>query len=91
MLTQCSPPMTCHVSCVTCHISHVIFLLQIGAASRWRVCYQQGLPRLVFLVLDTCPCELLEYLLPLSGRSAPIKYHQQHQCNIFMAGVNFLL
>ena len=48
---------TCHVSRVMCHVSHVtcnfnfFFLqnfLQSGGASRWRVCYQQGLPRLVF-------------------------------------------
>ena len=51
---------TCHVSRVTCHLSHVIFLFYIyifflrkkigqsGGASRWRVCYQRGLPRLVF-------------------------------------------
>ena len=54
---------TCHMSHVTCHMSPVtcqknIFLhfLQffylkkvgkIGEASRWRVCYQRGLPRLV--------------------------------------------
>ena len=45
---------TCHVSCVTCHMSHVIFFFfyvkkigQSGGASRWRVCYQRGLPRLV--------------------------------------------
>ena len=49
---------TCHVSPVTCHMSHVschvsfFFCLrkkigQSGGASRWRVCYQRGLPRLV--------------------------------------------
>ena len=42
----------CHMSHVTCHLSHVnfIFILffgQIVGASRWRVCYQRGLPRLV--------------------------------------------
>ena len=55
---------TCHVSPVTCHMSHVNFFFYIkktqkkipsekigqsGGASRWRVCYQRGLPRLVFL------------------------------------------
>ena len=42
----------CHVSRVTCHVSHVIFLFygQRGEAYRWRVCYQRGLPRLVYLV-----------------------------------------
>ena len=40
---------TCHMSCVTCHVSHVTKknLKKCGGASRWRVCYQQGLPRLV--------------------------------------------
>ena len=42
-----------HVSCVTCHIPHVkyIFFLQSGGAIQWMVCYQRGLPRLVFLLL----------------------------------------
>ena len=35
----------CQVSRVTCHI----FFLQIGEASRGRVFYQQGLPRLVYI------------------------------------------
>ena len=44
----------CHVSHVTRHMLRVMFFLnfffifgQSGGASRWRVCYQQGLPRLV--------------------------------------------
>ena len=52
----------CHVSTVTCHLSHVkkrihiyFFYLkkigQSGGASRWRVCYQWGLSRLVYIVL----------------------------------------
>ena len=55
---------TCHVSCVTCHVSHVMchmpillfiyfFLGQLGEAYRWRVCYQRGLPRLVFFHVST--------------------------------------
>ena len=52
---------TCHVSRVTCHVSLVtcqMFFcfcyypkkknLQSGGARRWRVCYQRGLPRLVY-------------------------------------------
>ena len=46
---------TCHMSLVTCHISHVtchyFFLFRFGLsgeASWLMVCYQQGLPRLVF-------------------------------------------
>ena len=48
---------TYHLSPVTCHVSRVTFHMsffypekkigQSGEASRWRVCYQQGLPRLV--------------------------------------------
>ena len=40
----------CHVSGVTCHMSGVTchFFLQSGEASRLRVCYQRGLPRLVY-------------------------------------------
>ena len=49
----------CHVSCVMCHVSAVtghlspvryhifFFFFQIVGAHWWRVCYQQGLPRLV--------------------------------------------
>ena len=49
---------TCHMSRVTCHMSHVMchmsrvtfffFFGQSGEAYLWRVCYQRGLPRLVF-------------------------------------------
>ena len=47
-MRECSPPQTCHVSRgVTCHMSHFFFFGQSGEAYRWRVCYQQGLPRLV--------------------------------------------
>ena len=38
----------CHVSCIMCHLSHVNFFIRpSGGASRWRVCYQRGLLRLV--------------------------------------------
>ena len=39
---------TYQVSHVTCHMSFVHFFLQSGRVSLWRVCYQRGLPRLVF-------------------------------------------
>ena len=42
---------TCHVSHLRCHMSHIFssfFLLESGGVSWWRVCYQWGLPRLVF-------------------------------------------
>ena len=44
---------TCHVSRVTCPMSHVIFFFfffgRTAEAYRWRVCYQRGLPRLVYI------------------------------------------
>ena len=59
---------TCHVSPVTCHFFITFFydkkrkkkkvvyptkiIGQSGGASRWRVCYQRGLPRLVFSKSD---------------------------------------
>ena len=39
--------------CVTCHISHVTCLGQSVGASQWRVCYQRGLPRLVWQITHT--------------------------------------
>ena len=48
----------CHMSGVTCQVSHVrchhFFFKQSGGTSRWRVCYQWGLPSLVKLLLPTC-------------------------------------
>ena len=48
-------PGICHESCVMFHMSHK----KIGEASRWRVCYQWSLPRLVFFlyyfVYRDCP------------------------------------
>ena len=58
---------TCHLSRVTCPLSHVSFLFyfflfkkknilkkiwQSCGASWWRVCYQRGLPRLVFSAMS---------------------------------------
>ena len=42
----------CHVSLVTCHVSGVKCHVSqfFGGPSRWRVCYQQGLPRLFFFI-----------------------------------------
>ena len=39
---------TCHMSFVICHIFFPFFSGQFDEAYRWRVCYQRGLPRLVF-------------------------------------------
>ena len=60
ILREGSPPHTCHVSGVTCHVSPVTCHMsrvrfyffwgggQSGEASQGRVCYQRGLPRLVY-------------------------------------------
>ena len=52
---------TYHMSYVMCHMSHVVCHMsqqqqngQSGGASRSRVCYQQGLPRLVLLEIFIC-------------------------------------
>ena len=50
---------TCYMSCVTCHVSNLIFHIFVsGAAYRWRVCYQSGLPRLVLLPTPKCSYRL---------------------------------
>ena len=46
---------TRHVSHLRCHMSHIFssyFLLESGGVSVWRVCYQWGLPHLVFRLFD---------------------------------------
>ena len=56
----------CHMSHVTCHVSHITskFFFHLkkklslkiigpsGGTSWWRVCYQRGLPRLVYIFPD---------------------------------------
>ena len=39
---------TCHIFIFFLFFFHVKKIGQGGGASRWRVCYQRGLPRLVF-------------------------------------------
>ena len=61
----------CHMSHVMCHMSGLrfqvssvryqvffCFFLQCGGASRWRVCYQRGLPHLVLVF----KCFLLAFI-----------------------------
>ena len=48
ILKKGSPLPTCHVSRFMCHMPNVFFL-QSDEAIRWRVCYQQDLPRLIFI------------------------------------------
>ena len=68
-------PFTCHKSPVTCHMSKDFFYIffikgfyfvplkknkKSGGASRWRVCYQRGLPRAVFIdILEKRDIQLL--------------------------------
>ena len=77
----------CHVSCVACHVSCVMchlpcvpcffcFFLckkdfQSGGASRWRVCYQQGLPRLVFYIFRPRSLPLWRWLRPVERGECP--------------------
>ena len=44
------PLQTCHVSRVKCHVSFLFYFFfgQSGEAFWWRVCYQRGLPLLVY-------------------------------------------
>ena len=46
-------PVTCRMSRVRCHPFYFFTLkkIKIGGASRWRVCYQRGLPCLVSDIL----------------------------------------
>ena len=76
---------TCHMSCVTCHIIYIYMYFvwewgQSGEASRWRVCYQRGLPRLAYNrvraiwrgILNKDNYEILRYMskiFPFYGKS----------------------
>ena len=50
---------SCHVSCVTCHVSRVTCHMSIFFFGR--VCYQRGLPRLVFFRFEDGPSKLKPY------------------------------
>ena len=64
---------TCHVSGIPCQLLNVIFFVgQSGVAWQWRVCYQRGLPCLVFLnLLNTIPIQLSFVQLPPFFSSCP--------------------
>ena len=53
----------CHMSRVTCHMWRFFFFFfwQSGGASRWRVCYQRGLPRLVIYICSVTPSFQAKY------------------------------
>ena len=72
MLREGFPSPTCHVSCVLCHVSHVTFYFilffiggggQCGKASWWRVRYQLGLPRLLYISNNYIHGQLQKILL----------------------------
>ena len=68
LLREWSPPttfhmsrVTCHMSFITCHVSHVmchmssfffLFFFRSGSTYWWRVCYQRGLPFLIYLSMS---------------------------------------
>ena len=80
MLRECSFPTMCHMSGVMCHVSRVMCHIffggggggQSGGASRWKVCYQRGLPCLVFYK----PAAKFNYLK--SYLSLNCKFHKNY-------------
>ena len=77
---------TCHMSRVTCHVSHVTFFFiyffffwKSGEDYRWRVCYQRGLPRLVFLLVELNTTVLITYFKT-----------SQHLASLFVWGLRCL-
>ena len=62
-----------HVMCIFFHVFCFVFVLflsnkngQYGGASRWRVCYQWGLPRLVYSPL---PIKSFYLIIPKTNNS----------------------
>ena len=51
MLREFSSHTMFPVSCVTCPVSSLKKVGQSGGANWWTVCYQWGLPRLVFQIV----------------------------------------
>ena len=67
----------CHVSGVICQVSSVIFFGLSGWASRWRVCYQQGLPTFNKFML-------LKHLLQFKPPLPPVlKVHNRFEKQFF--------
>ena len=83
---------TCHISCVTCHMSQKKKeknrkkkkknLRKSGRASWLRVCYQRGLPRLVFLIVLYCCQDSLHIVLHQASKvdiSKPLQIYYVRQ------------
>ena len=107
----------CHVSGVTCQVSRVrfhvsgvtchnffsfFFFGQSGGTSRWRVCYQRGLPRLVYILLSTkflfskLQCNVVKFreafsLQPMRGSQPTTKCKNVAVMNKYSAFVHVLL
>ena len=81
---------TCHVSCFTCHMScvtcHIFCSWQSGEAYPWRVCYQRGLPRLVFRkILMSIFCLRLPSLVLSKNTIFPLPEPSRTYCKIIQA------
>ena len=62
------------MSSVPRDMSHVTSFLQSGGASRWRVCYQQSLPRFVFVM--TTVQEFMTVNVSIRGNGKLISQNQ---------------
>ena len=74
---------TCYVSHVACHMSHVIFFFgQSGEAYQWRVCYQRGLPRLIYTLIAYSLLHFTDFALtptPCMTPALPLAWQQTLQ------------
>ena len=77
MFTPCHiSHVRCQVSGVWCQVSHIKKKNgQRGGASRLRVCYQQGLSRLVFEVLENITKQLKNIMCLETLVAYPAGYH----------------
>ena len=86
---------SCHVSRVTCQVSHVIlffiFFLQSCEACQWRVCHQRGLPRLVSPLVTTSQlqkdgfCLVMQYPVHITN----LNYNRKQLLLVFCPILNF--
>ena len=76
----------CHVSRVMCHLYffYLGIFFQSGGASRWRVCYQLGLPRLVCIIINS---QKMGFIRVLSG--VIVNKTVRHEASCWFSGVIF--
>ena len=78
----------CHMSGVTCHMSTFFFFSfrKSGEASLWRVCYQRGLPHLVYINILQWPknyCFAVMYITSLQKKwREGISHKISHKCPV---------